>query len=102
MTGKDRETYSVGYERATAEFFGARRAATQAAFFLPHLRAGMSLLDGGCGPGSITIDLATLVAPAKVVGIDIEPTQIDLARTQATKQGVLNVRFEVANLYALP
>ena len=94
--------YSVGYDPSTAAFFGARRAATHAAFFLPHLRRGMRLLDGGCGPGSITIDLAALVSPGEVIGIDIEPSQIDLARKQAAEQKVSNVRFEVANLHALP
>ncbi len=97
-----RESYSVGYDQAAAEFFGRRRANTHAAFFLPHLRAGMRLLDGGCGPGTITIDLAKLVAPAELVGIDIEPSQIELARTTAAERGTSNVRFDVGDLYSLP
>lgn len=97
-----REVYSVGYDRVTANFFSNRRAETHAAFFLPHLRQGMSLLDCGCGPGTITIDLARIVSPAEVVAIDIEPSQIALARTYAAKKGRSNVRFEVANLYELP
>ena len=97
-----RESYSVGYDQAAAEFFGRRRANTHAAFFLPHLRPGMRLLDGGCGPGTMTIELAEIVAPAEVVGIDIEPSQIELARTTAAERGVSNVRYEVADLYSLP
>jgi ubiquinone/menaquinone biosynthesis C-methylase UbiE len=97
-----RETYSVGYESTTADFFRARRASSHAAFFLPHLRPGMRLLDGGCGPGSITIDLARVVSPAEVVGVDVEPGQPDLARAAAADQGVSNVRFTAADLYALP
>ncbi len=96
------DSYSVGYDQAAADFFGARRASTHAAFFLPHLRPGMRLLDGGCGPGTMTIDLAEIVAPAEVVGIDIEPSQIELARTTAAERGVSNVRYEVADLYSLP
>ncbi|MBI1914208.1 MAG: methyltransferase domain-containing protein [Planctomycetes bacterium] len=96
------DIYSVGYESVTADFFRARRAATHAAFFLPHLRAGMRLLDGGCGPGTISIDLAAVVSPAEVVGIDLEPSQVDLARAQVAERGASNVRFEVADLYALP
>jgi ubiquinone/menaquinone biosynthesis C-methylase UbiE len=102
MNREQREPYSVGYDSATAGFFRSRRAATHAAFFLPHLRAGMRLLDGGCGPGTLTLDLAALVSPAEAVGIDIEPGQIDLARAQAAERRVTNARFEVASLYALP
>jgi ubiquinone/menaquinone biosynthesis C-methylase UbiE len=97
-----KELYSVGYDDATANFFRARRAPTHAAFFLPHLRPGMRLLDGGCGPGSITCDLAAIVSPAEVVGIDIEPSQVDLAARQATEMGVPNARFQTADLSALP
>jgi len=98
----DREVYTVGYDDATARFFGARRAATHAGFFLPHLHPGTRLLDGGCGPGSISVELAAIVSPAEVVGIDIEPSQVDLAARQAAERGVSNARFQTADLSALP
>lgn len=97
-----KEVYSVGYDAPTAGFFSDRRAVTHAAFFLPHVRRGMTLLDGGCGPGTITTDLATAVSPAAVVGIDIEPHQMTLARAQAAQRDISNLRFAVATLYALP
>jgi ubiquinone/menaquinone biosynthesis C-methylase UbiE len=101
-SASQKEAYSVGYEAATAAFFRARRASTHAAFFLPHLRTGTRLLDAGCGPGTMTIDFAAVIAPTEVVGVDVQQSQIDLARRQATERGVSNARFEVANLYALP
>ncbi len=79
-----------------------RTAANFASFFLPHLQSGMRLLDCGCGPGTITIGLAPAVAPGEVVGIDLEAAQINLAQTQAAQANVTNIRFEVANVYALP
>jgi SAM-dependent methyltransferase len=79
-----------------------RRAAEAADFFLPHLRPGMRVLDCGCGPGSITVDLATAVAPGEVTGIDIEQSQLDTARALAAERGVENVQFELANIYGLP
>ena len=94
--------YSVGYDAATTDFFHHRRAASHAAFFLPHVRPGMTLLDCGCGPGTITFDFAALVAPAEVVGVDIEPSQLRFAQTQAADREKSNIHFSVADLYALP
>ena len=42
------EAYPVGYEPKTVEYFATRRAAQKAAFFLPYLSPGLSLLDCGC------------------------------------------------------
>jgi SAM-dependent methyltransferase len=62
----------------------------------------MNLLDCGCGPGSITFGLANAVAPGEVVGIDVEPRQVETARTLAAHRDGANVQFEVANTYHLP
>ena len=79
-----------------------RSAARQAAFLLPHLRPGMDLLDCGSGPGSITADLASLVAPGQVVGIDIGEEEVERARVYAAEKGIDNVTFRVGDVYALP
>ena len=85
--------YSVGYDAATTDFFHHRRAASHAAFFLPYVRSGMTLLDCGCGPGTITLDFASIVAPAEVVGVDIEPSQLRFAWAQAADREKSNARF---------
>lgn len=79
-----------------------RTAAQCAAFLLHHLRPGMQLLDCGCGPGSITLDLAEIVAPAQVVGIDLDGESLDHARRLAAERNVSNARFEQGNFYNLP
>lgn len=75
---------------------------SMAGFFLPHLRPGMRVLDCGCGPGSITMGLAAHVAPGEVIGIDLDPTHIALARRRAADAGLANVRFARADIYTLP
>ena len=69
----DRGDIKVKYSSDLLDFFTDRSARSNAKFFIDHLRSGMNLLDCGCGPGSITIDLAEIVGPGKVTGIDIEP-----------------------------
>lgn len=81
---------------------GRRTAERNATFLLPHLRPGMSLLDAGCGPGSITAGLACAVAPGEVVGIDLSVEAIDAARAHAEASACGNVRFEVADVTSLP
>jgi ubiquinone/menaquinone biosynthesis C-methylase UbiE len=96
------EAYTHGYTSTFTQYLSRRTAATNAAFFLPYLRPGMRVLDYGCGPGAITIGLAQAVAPGQVVGIDIEPGQIEAAQTLAAEQEVHNASFQVASVYQIP
>lgn len=99
---KDREQYTMGYGPAATGIMAMRTAQTHAAFFLPKLKPGMSVLDCGCGPGTITIGFAEVVAPGQVVGTEIEESQVALARENASQRNIANARFEVADIYALP
>ena len=89
------ESYSYGYGSSTTQLFSRRNADREAAFFLPHVKSGISLLDCGCGPGSITIDLAQAVAPGPVIGIDIGEDQLEGARKLAEDRAVSNIEFQV-------
>ena len=57
----------------TTAILSRRTADSHAGFLLPHLRPGMSLLDIGCGPGSITLGLASVVSPGQTTGVDLHP-----------------------------
>ena len=97
-----RETYLHGYSPEHRAFLASRTAAREAAFFVPHLKPGMRLLDCGCGMGALTASLAGVVAPGEVTGIDWEPSQVEAARAWAAERGVTNVRFETGSIYELP
>ena len=79
-----------------------RRTGQAASFLAPHLRPGMRLIDCGCGPGSITVDLAQAVAPGETIGIDLRKDALSQARDLAHERGVANVAFQAASVYRLP
>lgn len=97
-----KERYTLGYSPQTIQQLQRRTAANEAGFLLPHLSAGMRLLDCGCGPGSITAGLAEAVAPGQAVGVDIEPNQYRSAWLQAAKATGINLHFGCADVYRLP
>jgi SAM-dependent methyltransferase len=63
--------------RERRRYHAERTAQTHAAFLLPHLRPGMTLLDLGCGPGTITAGLAAAVSPGRAVGVDLDTVPVE-------------------------
>jgi ubiquinone/menaquinone biosynthesis C-methylase UbiE len=96
---KGAEVYQHGHHASVVANHARRTAEDCAAFFLPHLRAGMRLLDVGCGPGTITLGLAERVAPAETVGIDMSPSVVATARSLAKGKATGPLTFEVGNIY---
>src|SRR5690348_13442980 len=54
-------TYTHGHHESVLRSHRWRTAENSAAYLLPHLSSGATVLDIGCGPGTITADLAALV-----------------------------------------
>src|SRR3954471_18134947 len=96
----DVDTYTHGHAEPVLQSHRWRTAENSAGYLLPSLRPGLDLLDVGCGPGTITVDLAARVAPGRVVGLDVSADPLEEARTAAARAGV-DVTFEVGDVYGL-
>jgi ubiquinone/menaquinone biosynthesis C-methylase UbiE len=95
------ETYTHGHHESVLRSHRWRTAENSAAYLLPHLGAGASILDVGCGPGTITLDLAQRVGPGRVVGIDAAEDVLAAARADAEAAGVANITYQVGDVYQL-
>src|SRR5262245_21688512 len=89
------DVYTHGHHETVLRSHTWRTAENSAGYLLPHLRPGMDLLDLGCGPGTITVDLAGRVAPGRVLGIDASDDVI--AKAQAMADG--RAEFAVGDAY---
>ena len=79
------EVYTHGHHEAVLRSHRWRTAANSAAYLLPHLRPGLDLLDVGCGPGTLTVDLAGRVAPGRTLGVDTAADAVEAARDHAAE-----------------
>src|SRR5262245_1049277 len=96
-----RDTYTHGHHESVLRSHTWRTAENSAGYLLSALRPGLELLDVGCGPGTITADLAQLVAPGRVIGLDRAPDVLAKASAYAGERGV-SIEFQVGDVYALP
>jgi SAM-dependent methyltransferase len=72
--------------------FGRRAMETLA------LEPGQAVLDVGCGTGPTTVEVGRRVAPGgDVLGVDIAPSMLEVARDRATREGVDNVQFRAGD-----
>jgi ubiquinone/menaquinone biosynthesis C-methylase UbiE len=93
--------YTHGHHDSVLKSHRWRTAENSAAYLLPHLRPGFDLLDIGCGPGTITVELASRVAPGRVSGVDSSEFVIAEAVDLLEHAAVTNVDFAVADAYSL-
>ncbi|GGN29326.1 SAM-dependent methyltransferase [Actinoplanes campanulatus] len=94
-------TYTHGHHESVLRSHRWRTAENSAAYLLPHLSSGISLLDVGCGPGTITAELAELVAPGRVTALEQTGEALGLARAEIARRGLANVDFAVGDVHAL-
>ncbi|WP_031171226.1 class I SAM-dependent methyltransferase [Streptosporangium roseum] len=100
MAAKD-AVYTHGHHESVLRSHRWRTAENSAAYLLPHLRPGMSLLDVGCGPGTITVDLAERIAPGVATAVEVTAEALALAHAEAERRGRSTIEFAVADAHAL-
>jgi ubiquinone/menaquinone biosynthesis C-methylase UbiE len=96
------DRYTHGHHESVLRSHRWRNAENSAGYLLPWLEPGDHLLDVGCGPGTITADLAERVAPGKVVAIDNAPAALETCRTMLADRAVTNVLVRQEDIYELP
>ena len=94
--------YTMGFSEEFMESLRRYTAHASAAYLLPLLRPGLRILDFGCGPGTISMGLARAVLPGELHGVDMEASQIDLAKAATKASGIGNAIFHVADILSLP
>ena len=98
---QNKNVYISDHSDVVLQSHSRRSAADSAAYLLPSIRPHMRILDIGCGPGSITADLAALVPEGHVLGIDNGEEVIEKARVVAAERGLKNIDFQVADAHEL-
>lgn len=97
MTG-----WSPFYDVMTGlQFLGAERRVREMTADLAHLQPDESVLDVGCGTGTLTLVAKRRVGPGAVAGVDAAPDMVAVAKRKASRAG-LTIDFQVGLIQALP
>lgn len=93
--------YASDHSPAVLSTHSWRTVANSIPYLLPHLHPDMHILDVGCGPGTITVDLAKRVRRGHVTGVEYTPEPLEAARAFAEKENVKNVEYVVLYLVGI-
>lgn len=101
MSEQRPDTYTHGHHDSVLRSHRWRTVDNSAAYLIPWLAPGSAVLDVGCGPGTISVDLATRVAPGRVVAVDAALDAVSAAQLAAAEAGAANLEVRVDDVYAL-
>ncbi len=81
------DIYTHGHHESVLRSHRWRTAENSAGYLLGDLRAGQRVLDVGCGPGTVSVDLARRVPAGSVIGVDATTDVVNQAATGAGADG---------------
>ncbi len=97
-----KENYTPGHTANAFSFMASRDLESHGFFLAPLLQGGFDVLDAGCGPATISADLADAVFPGKVTGLDISSSELDQGRRLAEGREIVNLEFVAGSAYEMP
>lgn len=90
-----------GDDPSVTKLYGERTANRNCQYLLPYIKPTSTILDVGCGPGTITSDFAKLAPEGKVTGVDTSEGIITSAQTTFPPSAQENLAFAVGDAYKL-
>ena len=95
------DVYTHGHVESVLRSHHWRTLENSAAYLAPHLRPDSRILDVGCGPGTITVDLARVATHGSVTGLDRSGDVLEEARAGVLRAALDNVDLVVGDVYGL-
>lgn len=101
MSAPENKPYLHGHHASVLRSHSWRTVENSAPHLLPQLDSSrpLQVLDVGCGPGTISVDIASRIPRGHVVAIDPSSDVVAKARDHAKEKGITNIRFEVGDIF---
>jgi ubiquinone/menaquinone biosynthesis C-methylase UbiE len=99
--GKEHAESYARWMRVGARFFYAP-VAKQVVRLLPPVEAGSTIVDLGCGPGLLSVELCKVMPQARVVGVDPSAEMLEVAERNADRAGVSNYETRLGSAERMP
>jgi ubiquinone/menaquinone biosynthesis C-methylase UbiE len=94
------ESYSKSMRLVSRVFYS--RFAREILKSLPSIGKGVVVVDLGCGPGLLSIELCKLLPNARIIGVDPSADMLEVARRNADEAGVANYDTRLGGAEHMP
>ncbi|ANB13892.1 hypothetical protein AWJ20_4843 [Sugiyamaella lignohabitans] len=99
---KETAEYTHGHHESVLRSHTWRTVDNSVKFLVPYLKPDSYVLDVGCGPGTITVDMAKNYTPkGKIIGMEYAGSVLEQAAAHAKENNVTNIEFAVGDVHNL-